>query len=393
MKLSLSLIFFSLLNFQLNAQYSLRFYGNGVNAPDLDRVKIPIDEVANNSAGPPADVGATDFTIEFWMKANASDNTSASVSCGNNVNWINGNIIFDRDRFNQNRKFGMSVAGGVIVFGVSGNTDLTICGNINVLNNQWRHVAVQRSASSGTINMFIDGMLNASGSGPTGDISYPDNGIPCSNCCNGNNCNGSDPFIVLGAEKHDAGSAYPSYNGMLDELRISNIIRYTANFTPSVTPFTTDQNTMALYHFDSGNGTIFIDGSNAAGGPSNGFLNVGGNPQGPVWVLDTPFSNNSDTDGDGISDIQDNCLNVINPLQSDIDEDGIGDLCDPDQITTNNIGIHHLNPKTKLHLSEGDIFLDKIFTGIILRSPNGNCYKIIVNNSGQLTTLQIDCPL
>lgn len=392
MKSILLLLFVLLLKIPLDAQYSLRFYGNGVNAPDLDRVKIPIDDVANNSAGPPADVGATDFTIEFWMKANASENTSSTVTCGNNVNWINGNIIFDRDRFNQNRKFGISVAGGFIVFGVSGNTDLTICSSTNVLNNQWRHIAVQRSSSTGVLSLYIDGIFNTSANGPTGDISYPDNGVPCSNCCNGGNCNGSDPFIVLGAEKHDAGSAYPSYNGLLDELRISNIIRYASNFAPPTLPFITDVNTMALYHFDSGNGTIFIDDSNAAGGPSNGFLNVGGNPQGPLWVIESPFNNNSDMDGDGVSDAQDNCINIINPLQSDIDNDGIGDACDADQITINNIGIQKPNPKTKLHMSEGDIFLDKIYSGIILRSPNNNCYKIIVNNSGQLITTQIDCP-
>ncbi|MEW6569498.1 MAG: carboxypeptidase regulatory-like domain-containing protein, partial [Chloroflexota bacterium] len=46
--------------------YSLRFYGNGYG--DLDRVKILIDAPAR-----PADVGATDFTLEWWMKAFAAD--------------------------------------------------------------------------------------------------------------------------------------------------------------------------------------------------------------------------------------------------------------------------------------------------------------------------------
>ncbi len=37
-----------------------------------------------------------------------------------------------------------------------------------------------------------------------------------------------------------------------------------------------------------------------------------------------------DTDGDGISDTKDNCIFEINPDQSDLDNDGVGDICDKD---------------------------------------------------------------
>lgn len=373
------------------AQNSLRFFGNGVLAPDADRGKILIDEVGNNNPGPPADIGNTNFTIEFFMKASAADNTSAQISCGNNIDWIYGNIIFDRDRYSQSRKFGISVAGGKIVFGVSASSDFTVCSSVSVLDNAWHHVAAQRNVSTGAMSLYIDGVLSGSGTGPIGDVSYPDNGVPCGNCCNGSNCNFSDPYIVLGAEKHDAGAAYPSYNGFLDEIRLSNTIRYTSNFSPPSNPFTPDANTMALYHLNSSSGSIIYDSSNAPGGPSNGFINVGGNPAGPIWSVQTPFSTN-DSDGDGVPDNIDNCVNVSNPVQSDIDQDGIGDLCDPDQITSKNVGIDVPSPKTKLQLNEGDIYLNKIYSGIVLRAPNNSCYKITVSSTGVLTTTLVDCP-
>lgn len=49
-------------------------------------------------------------------------------------------------------------------------------------------------------------------------------------------------------------------------------------------------------------------------------------------------------------------------------------------------------PKAKLHVSEGDMYLDDPTRGIILTSPNGNCWKVTVNDSGALQNVQIVCP-
>ncbi len=103
------------------AQRSLRFFGNGVD--DIDRVKIRIDDPTDAKPGPPADVGATSFTIEFWMKAKAWQNRAGAVTCGANIDWIYGNIVVDRDRYGQGRKFGLSIAGGTLVWGVTNGSN------------------------------------------------------------------------------------------------------------------------------------------------------------------------------------------------------------------------------------------------------------------------------
>ncbi|MGQ0604962.1 MAG: LamG-like jellyroll fold domain-containing protein [Anaerolineales bacterium] len=266
-----------------SAGYSLRFYGHGIN--DIDRIKIRIDPQV------PADVGATDFTLEWWMKANPGDNTSQNVSCGSNDGWITGNIIFDRDIYwdGDYGDFGIALSGGRLAFGVNnGSTGATLCGNANVTDGQWHHIAATRNRSTGQLRMVVDGQLDSQSNGPTGDVSYR----------NGRSGQPHDPYLVIGAEKHDAGSAYPSYRGWIDEVRLSTTLRYTANFTRPSTPFSADANTVALYHLEEGPAGACQNTVNdsASGGASAGTCRYGGSaPAGPVYTTDTPFGTGSPT--------------------------------------------------------------------------------------------------
>jgi hypothetical protein len=253
---------------------SLRFYGHGVSAPDLDRVKIPLQTHR------PVDVGGS-FTVEFWMKAAASNNLGTVTT--RNDGWITGNILLDRDVYGDGDygDWGVSLGAGRIAFGVNnGTAGQTIVGTTAVADSTWHHVAVTRTAATGQLRLFVDGVLDAEGSGPRGDLSYRDGRATA--------WPNSDPFLVLGAEKHDAGEAYPSYNGWLDELRISTVIRYTNSFARPAAAFASDADTAALYHFDEGAGDVI--GDSAFGGASPGLRRFGGaGTPGPAWSEETPF--------------------------------------------------------------------------------------------------------
>ncbi len=255
--------------------YSLRFYGTG--ARDVDRVKIPLDAPHR-----PVDVGATDFTIEFWMRALPDANASGPCAGGQDT-WINGNIMFDRDIFGTGDygDYGISLYGGRIAFGVATSTaSRTICGATFVADGQWHHIAVTRRYGDGQLSIFVDGVLDGQASGPMGDISYR----------NGRTAQWpNEPYLVIGAEKHDYDrTAYPSFNGWIDEVHISNALRYTVSFARPTQPFTPDALTVALYHFDEGAGLIVNDTSGAVDGPANGTLFVDPTSGGPAWSTETP---------------------------------------------------------------------------------------------------------
>jgi glucose/arabinose dehydrogenase len=257
------------------AGFALQFFGSDVN--DVDKVFIPLDEPAR-----PVDVGATDFTLEFWMRALPGENVNGGVVAGPNETWINGNIVFDRDVNGAADRgdFGVALGGQRVAFGLSaGGGFTTIVATTNVCDDAWHHVALTRRRSDGLMRIFIDGVEEASADGPDGDASYRD----------GRSGSPNDPYLVIGGEKH--GFDGLQYRGWIDEVRISTTLRYTSNFARPTTPFAPDGNTAALYHFDEGTGTLLGDASGAVNGPSHGEVRQGGTPPGPAWVVsDAPLS-------------------------------------------------------------------------------------------------------
>lgn len=278
---------------------SLRFFGTG--AGDIDRVKIPID--------PPtaADVGATDFTIDFWLRALPGEN-AGTVSCGVNDGWITGNVVLDRDIYGPGPDWGIALgmrpAGGMrLAFGASdaAGNGTVVCGTSNIADGQWHHVAVQRRLSDGRIWLFVDGRLEASAVGPAGSLAYPDGrstGWPA-----------SDPFLVLAAEKHDAGSAYPSFAGWLSELRLSTMLRYPVGtslgpaFTVHDRRHAADAATAALYRFQEGAGNALRSATGDAA--ITGDVRFHPSLPRPQWSTEAPLPRSPgclDLDDDGVVD-------------------------------------------------------------------------------------------
>jgi hypothetical protein len=63
----------------------------------------------------------------------------------------------------------------------------------------------------------------------------------------------------------------------------------------------------------------------------------------------------------------------------------------------NNIGIADPSPfptpaKSSLHIKKGDTYIEEIGSGVILKSPNGQCWRITIDNAGNLVRTAITCP-
>lgn len=115
----------------------------------------------------------------------------------------------------------------------------------SVVADSWNHVAFTYNATSSRV--FVNGVAGIAST------------------ANGAISNGT--ALQLGAL-----ASYPRFKGVLDEVRISSNLRYTGNYAVPTTEFSTDANTIALYHFNSASGQVAADSS------ANGYsLTLGAN--------------------------------------------------------------------------------------------------------------------
>ena len=62
-------------------------------------------------------------------------------------------------------------------------------------------------------------------------------------------------------------------------------------------------------------------------------------------------------------------------------------------LNLDNVGVGTVEPKTKLHVKDGDVYLETVGAGLIMKDANGVCYKIVVLTDGSLSAQVLStCP-
>ena len=156
--------------------------------------------------------GTNPFTIEFLGTANEDTTSSPKTlvyffSDTDNIIWFNSRANTLRAGVTEN------------------STSNTLDGSANLYGDE-RHLALTYDGA--TVRAFVDGELVGSLSQVLTEKTY---------------------VIYLGATSSPTNAATTYSKSTLDEFRISDICRYTADFTP-VTRHELDEHTLTLLHFD-----------------------------------------------------------------------------------------------------------------------------------------------
>lgn len=57
-----------------------------------------------------------------------------------------------------------------------------------------------------------------------------------------------------------------------------------------------------------------------------------------------------------------------------------------------NVGFGTKKPAAKVEVANGDVFISDINRGIVMKSPDGNCWKGVLDNTGMLQFSPVECP-
>ena len=103
------------------------------------------------------------FTIACWVKTTATGGTSQ---------WWNGKGIVDGEVAGSVADFGLTLVGNTAAFGM-GNPDTTLVSTSAINDGQWHHLAAAWNSFNGLMQLYVDGILQAATTGPTGERTAP----------------------------------------------------------------------------------------------------------------------------------------------------------------------------------------------------------------------------
>lgn len=182
--------------------------------------------------------GTGNWTIEGWYRSSTTSGDQYMINFKVPTSQISG--IADID--SGNGHWGINIYQSTWRAGAFNNKLVGGVGsgvNTGIDTTTWHHFALVRDSST-TLKYYIDGTQI----GSTVTLVATDNFTPT--------------IAYLGSFYYSTSNT--SWNGYLDEIRISNTARYTANFTAPTAPFQNDNNTLLLLHADGTNAsTVFID--------------------------------------------------------------------------------------------------------------------------------------
>jgi hypothetical protein len=205
------------------------------------------------------------FTLELWYNETAG--TGETILGTENSNATTGTIRIMRYGSN----FDVAVSDGSSTVANS-----SISG---VLSETWQHLALTYDGDY--VRFFIGGVLGWEAAANLGSINLTD-----------------DDFVI---NRHSWGSgSSSSLSGFVDEIRISDIARYTTAFSTQTHEFTPDANTLGLWHFNG-------DLQDMSGNENHGIANGTGfsdNTPGLLPLQEEP-SNTHSLSFDGVDDFVD----------------------------------------------------------------------------------------
>jgi hypothetical protein len=176
------------------------------------------------------------FTVELWLKTSSTPPNNGVI--GTEAGGVNGWVM-------------MGAQGDDWAFYFGANGQFAHIGNATIFDNNWHHVA---GIWNGTkVKIFLDGVEG-----------YEDN---------------LGGFINNNSELQIGRYSTNGHPWVIDSVRMSDIVRYTTNFTPS-TNWNVDANTILYFSFNEGTGITCADGSPNA---FVGTLADGGGGL-PIWV-------------------------------------------------------------------------------------------------------------